>query len=93
VSNAFPPTKQSLAGGVFNTVAQIGNSVGLAIAAVIAATVTASSKSGPETSTAAVLNGYRAAWWAELGSFLIVVLLGGIQLFGIGRSRAPETTQ
>jgi len=41
IADAFPLSKQSLAGGVFNTVAQIGNSVGLAITAVIASTVAA----------------------------------------------------
>lgn len=93
MSNAFPPSKQSLAGGVFNTVAQIGNSVGLAVAAVIASTVTASSKSGLVPSTDAVLSGYRAAWWAELSAFLVVILLSGVQLFGIGRRRSPLTSR
>jgi hypothetical protein len=37
IADAFPASKQSLAGGVFNTVSQIGNSVGLTIGAVIEA--------------------------------------------------------
>lgn len=42
IADAFPPSKQSLAGGVFNIMSQIGNSVGLTVGAVIATSVTAS---------------------------------------------------
>ena len=42
IANAFLPSKQSLAGGVFNTMSQIGNSVGLTVGAVIGGSVTAS---------------------------------------------------
>lgn len=93
ISNAFPPSKQSLAGGVFNTVSQIGNSVGLALAAVIASTVTAASKSGPVADIAAVLSGYRAAGWAEMAAFLVVVVLSGVQLSGLGRRRSPQSSR
>ncbi|KAH7327420.1 major facilitator superfamily domain-containing protein [Rhexocercosporidium sp. MPI-PUGE-AT-0058] len=53
ITSSFPPTKQSLAGGVFNTVSQIGNSVGLTVGAVIAASVSASTSSIASTSSSA----------------------------------------
>ncbi|UQC76519.1 uncharacterized protein CLUP02_18032 [Colletotrichum lupini] len=39
ITNNFPSKSQALAGGVFNTVAQSGNSIGLAVTAMIAASV------------------------------------------------------
>lgn len=41
ISDAFPAHLQSLAGGVFNEVTQIGNAVGLAVTGAISASVTA----------------------------------------------------
>src|SRR5579859_4321454 len=41
ITSLFPVRTQALAGGVFNTIAQIGNSVGLAITSIVAASVTA----------------------------------------------------
>lgn len=77
ISDAFPPETQSLAGSVFNVVAQFGNSVGLAVTAAIAASVTAHSTKS--SSTAAQMEGYRAAFWtvfASTGTVLIVTLVG-----------------
>ena len=76
ISNAYPPEVQSLAGGVFNEVSQFGNSVGLAVTAAIAASVTEhSAKKGPD----ALMDGYRAAFWtifASSGAVVVVGLLG-----------------
>ena len=72
ISNAFPADVQSLAGGVFNEVAQFGNSVGLAVTAAIAASTTEHSKSDP---TDALLQGYHAAFWAIFAATTIVVVL------------------
>ncbi|VUC30099.1 unnamed protein product [Clonostachys rosea] len=77
ISNAFPPEVQSLAGGVFNEVSQFGNSVGLAVAAAIAASVT--EHSGIEDSAAGLMKGYRAAFWtifASCGTVTIVLWFG-----------------
>ncbi|KAF4630165.1 hypothetical protein G7Y89_g7981 [Cudoniella acicularis] len=60
IADAFPASKQSLAGGIFNTATQIGNSVGLAIGAVIASAVT-----GDGSSIGALEKGYRATFWAS----------------------------
>ncbi|VTO88819.1 unnamed protein product [Fusarium graminearum] len=77
ISDAYPPEMQSLAGGVFNEVAQFGNSVGLAITAAIAASVT--EHSGITAREEALMKGYRAAFWtifASCSTVTIVVWLG-----------------
>lgn len=77
ISDAFPPETQSLAGGVFNVVAQFGNSVGLAVTAAIAASVTEHSTS--PSATVAQMDGYRAAFWtvfASTGMVLVVTFVG-----------------
>lgn len=63
---------QSLAGNVFNEVAQFGNSVGLAVTAAIAASVTEHSTSNP---TDASLKGYCAAFWTIFGATATVVVV------------------
>ncbi|RGP61383.1 hypothetical protein FLONG3_10539 [Fusarium longipes] len=77
ISDAYPPEMQSLAGGVFNEVAQFGNSVGLAITAAIAASVT--EHSGITMREEALMKGYRAAFWtifASCTTVTVVVWLG-----------------
>lgn len=73
ISEAFPPELQSLAGGVFNEVAQFGNSVGLAVTAAIAASVTEHSRSAD--SKAALMEGYRAAFWTIFAATGLVVFV------------------
>ena len=79
ISNAYPQEVQSLAGGVFNEVAQFGNSVGLAVTAAIAASVTEHSKSN---AIDALLQGYRAAFWTIFGATTTVAV---ITFFGLRR--------
>ncbi|KAK8042432.1 hypothetical protein PG994_012915 [Apiospora phragmitis] len=73
ISEAFPPELQSLAGGVFNEVAQFGNSVGLAVTAAIAASVTEHSHSAD--SKVALMEGYRAAFWTIFAATGLVVFV------------------
>lgn len=80
ISNAYPQEVQSLAGGVFNEVAQFGNSVGLAVTAAIAASVSEHSKSN---ATDALLQGYRAAFWTIFGATATVVV---ITFFGLRKA-------
>ena len=82
ISNAYPADVQSLAGGVFNEVAQFGNSVGLAVTAAIAASVTQHSRSDP---TDALLQGYRAAFWTifAASATVIVVTFFGLRKTGL----------
>ena len=77
ISNAYPGEEQSLAGGVFNQVSQIGNSVGLAVTAAIAASVTEHSAA---TGTEALLQGYRAVFWTIFAAMAVVVV---VAFFGL----------
>ena len=80
ISDAYPADIQSLAGGVFNEVSQFGNSVGLAVTAAIAASVTEHSKSDP---TDALMQGYRAVFWTIFAAMGIVVV---VTFFGLSKS-------
>lgn len=81
ISDAFPPETQSLAGGVFNEVSQIGNSVGLAVTAAIAASV--SEQSSKEDQVSVLMEGFRAAFWTVFAGTVAVVVLC---FFGLRRS-------
>ncbi len=83
IADAFPTSKQSLAGGVFNTVAQIGNSVGLTVGAVIAASVTANQEA--PRSVTALEKGFKAAFWTCFASMGTVVLIGLLGLRKAGK--------
>lgn len=72
ISDAFPSDTQSLAGGVFSEVAQFGNSVGLAVTAAIAASVT--EHSPVQDPKAALMAGYRAAFWTIFASTVAVLV-------------------
>ncbi|KAH8671437.1 major facilitator superfamily-domain-containing protein [Xylariales sp. PMI_506] len=82
ISDAFPPEVQSLAGSVFNCVAQFGNSVGLAMTATIAASVTEHS-TNPD-STEALMEGFRAAFWTIFASTATVLTVSCIGLRNTG---------
>ncbi|KAI0906092.1 major facilitator superfamily domain-containing protein [Ustulina deusta] len=73
ISDAFPSDVQSVAGGVFNEVAQFGNAVGLAVTAAIASSVTDHShKVDPKV---ALMDGYRAGFWTVFAATALVVVL------------------
>ena len=63
ITSVFPRKTQALAGGVFNTVSQIGKSVGMALNAVLAASVTAQAPVIDKHSPPALMQGYRASFW------------------------------
>ena len=79
ITSAFPSRTQGLAGGVFNTLAQIGNSVGLAIAAVVSSSV-----AGGNFDVDSLQKGYRAAFWtcAAAQAVMILVVAGGLRTVG-----------
>jgi MFS family permease len=79
ISDAFPPEMQSLAGGVFNEVSQFGNSVGLAVTAAIAASITDRS-SNSESNEEALMKGYRAAFWTIFTGTAVVVVVSAFGL-------------
>jgi hypothetical protein len=81
ITSLFPIRTQALAGGVFNTLAQIGNSVGLAVTSIIAASVTAAEE-GAEN---ALWDGYRASFWTCFGACVVssAICAGGMK--GLGK--------
>lgn len=85
ITSVFPARTQALAGGVFNTIAQIGKSVGLATSGVIAATVTAHSNFEDKGSPMALMEGYRAAFWYTFAGSVATALVFTWGLRGIGR--------
>jgi hypothetical protein len=87
ISDAFPAEIQSVAGSVFNSLAQFGNSVGLAVTATIAASVT--EHSPDKGSKAALMEGFRAAFWtifASTATVLVICLVGLRKTGTIGKN-------
>jgi len=77
-----------LAGGVFNTLAQIGTSVGLAITSIVAASVTTAERNLEGTNvdiTGSLWEGYRASFWACFAACVAssLVCAGGMR--GLGK--------
>lgn len=89
ITTVFPPETHGLAGGVFNTVSNIGNSVGLAITAVVASSVTmARNKSvggGEEEFKAGLMDGYRATFWFCFAADVVLLFVVGFGLRRIGK--------
>lgn len=76
-----------VAGGVFNTVSCFGNSVGLAVTAVVASSVTmAASRQGEggEDKIGHLMQGYRVVYWACFGMSILTlgVVIGGMRKIG-----------
>ncbi|KAL5585749.1 hypothetical protein FOVSG1_013441 [Fusarium oxysporum f. sp. vasinfectum] len=83
VTEVFPEKNQSVAGAVFNTAAQFGNALGLAIVQVVSAAVT-NQKINPK-SPEALLEGYRASFWTLFSLMLVCVLVAALGLQGAGK--------
>jgi predicted MFS family arabinose efflux permease len=83
VTSAFPTKTQALAGGVFNMLAQIGKSIGIASTAIIAQQVTASSQL--TNASEALLQGYKAGWWYNCGLGFASVLVSFWGLRSVGK--------
>ncbi|KAK2802524.1 hypothetical protein FQN50_007330 [Emmonsiellopsis sp. PD_5] len=84
ITSVFPPKTHGLAGGVFNTISQIGMSVGLALTAVIS---TAVSKHEMDSGRGgqAMLKGYQATYWTAFGASIMIVALSWWGLRSIGK--------
>lgn len=88
ICRAFPSNSQALAGSVFNTISQLGNSVGLAVTAVIATSVSAHDDSSASTSSQTVdqlLQGYRAGYWTIFAGTVVVCLVSSLGLRNVGK--------
>ncbi|KAG8913547.1 hypothetical protein FRC01_004488, partial [Tulasnella sp. 417] len=98
--------EQSLAGGLFNTLMQVGGAIGLAISGVVADRVTQGEArklgvdfdpTNPESSKPpleAALKGYRAAQWLGFGfCMLVVTVLRRIGRVGGSSSEGADETK
>ncbi len=83
ITSVFPARTHGLAGGVFNTVAQIGKSVGLALVAVIASSVTKKTNYADKKSPDALMVGYNATFWFCFGLILVATMIG---VFGLRKA-------
>ncbi|KZL75275.1 integral membrane protein [Colletotrichum tofieldiae] len=84
ITSLFPARTQGVAGGVFNTIAQVGKSVGLASSGAIASAVTTRSRAADKESPTAFLEGYRASFWYcfALYSATLIVTAWGLRKIG-----------
>lgn len=80
ITSMFPANTQGLAGGVFNTVSQIGKSMGLALAALIANSITSHHSALDQRDPEALMEGYRGAFWF---CFAITTLTLFITIWGL----------
>lgn len=82
ITDVFPDNNQALAGAVFNTSAQFGTALGLAIMQVVSTVVTSQSRK-PEAE--ALMEGYRASFWSMFGFMLLSTLVSFLGLRKAGR--------
>lgn len=85
VSEGFPEHTQALAGAVFNTVVQFGNSMGLTIMAVVAAAVSKRDEGTGSGQEENLLVGYKASFWTAFAGMGLACVVGGYGLRGMGR--------
>ncbi|KMU82387.1 efflux protein [Coccidioides immitis H538.4] len=77
ITDIFAPSTHALAGAVFNTIAQLGTSVGLCVIAVVSAAVQHSSNY-PKDSPDALISGYRAAFWTCFAMMVTTVIISSV---------------
>lgn len=85
ITSVFPPKTHGLAGGVFNTTSNIGNSIGLAITAVIASSVTMAKQGHGESAVQTLMDGYRATFWVCFGINILILGVVALGLRKIGK--------
>ena len=85
VTSAFPDDTQALGGAVFQTLAQFGTSLGLAIMASISTSVIEHSGFAVKTSPQALMEGYRVAFWVSFSWILVACIIGGLGLRKVGK--------
>lgn len=83
----FRSNEQALAGGAFNTISQLGNSIGLAVTAMIASSVTMEAKKGNSANSQSALDGYMAAFWMCFAAAIVSCLVSSVGLRKSGKVR------
>lgn len=85
VSEVFPEKTQALAGAVYNTVAQFGWCLGINSMQVVSMLVTKGTSYRDKSSPSALLQGYRASFWAMFGATVVCALVIVIGLRKVGK--------
>ncbi|TLS25440.1 hypothetical protein PpBr36_07716 [Pyricularia pennisetigena] len=96
VSESFPEQTQALAGAVFNTVAQLGLSLGVGVCQVVALGVSATGggvghgasgdqDTGAQIDVASLLRGYRASFWTIFGYMILCTVVAIVGLRNVGK--------
>ncbi|KAF2001788.1 aminotriazole resistance protein [Amniculicola lignicola CBS 123094] len=85
VVDIFPPKTHALAGAVFNTVAQLGTSIGLAAMAAITAIYSKANPNGDAKNPENLLLGYRAVFWTCFMLMCVSCLIAPVGLRSVGR--------
>ncbi|KAH7233967.1 major facilitator superfamily domain-containing protein [Fusarium redolens] len=83
ITEVFPDEKQAIAGAVFNTAGQLGNTMGLAAMQVISTWVTKHERA--KSAAQALMEGYRATFWTMLALLLTCTIVGAAGLRQAGR--------
>lgn len=83
ISSSFPEETQGLAGGVFNTVSQIGRAVGFTMVALTSNVVTDRSSIEDKSSPEALMVGYRASYWLLFGMYVVSLVVSVWGLRGV----------
>lgn len=91
VTAITPPQIHGLAGGVTNTLAQLGTSFGLNLTAILAVLVTQNSDRSDKESPEALNLGYRASFWASFGATVLMLIIAHAGLSKIGKVGAKKT--
>jgi Na+/melibiose symporter-like transporter len=90
ISSMFPKKTQALAGGVFNTLSQIGQSFGIALLAAISNNVKNGSGDKDKDAKAALLQGYSASSWFFFALCATSLLMSVFGLRRIGKVGKKE---
>ncbi|KAI1821010.1 MFS general substrate transporter [Xylaria intraflava] len=91
ITTIFPSEAHGLAGGVTNTVAQLGTTFGLNLTAILATAVTQGSHFADKQSPAALLVGYRASFWASFGATALMLIIVAFGMRKIGKVGSKKT--
>ena len=90
ITSVFPLQTHGLAGGVFNTISNIGASFALGLTAVVASSVSMTKDGNMQSSTETLMYGYRATFWLCFGVNIIVLGVIGLGLKTIGKVGLKE---
>ena len=85
ITSVFPDQTQALGGAVFQTVAQFGVSLGLAVTASISSSVTERSNYAFKDSPDALMTGYRVTFWVTFGWMMVACAIGVLGLRKAGK--------